>query len=79
MAGHVFKLASYYFIYIFFISNNLRDPFNILFNNLQKANKKLTYVASHDGLTGFLNQPAVFEAMKKQYDIAKGLRSLFQL
>ncbi len=79
MLGHFFKLASYYFIYRFFIANNLRDPFKILFSNLHRANEKLAYIASHDGLTGFLNQTAVFEAMKKQYHIAKRFQKPFSV
>ncbi len=79
MLGHIFKLASYYFIYRFFIASNLRDPFKILFNNLKRTNEKLAYVASHDGLTGLLNQAAVFEAMKKQFHIAKRFQKPFSV
>lgn len=48
--GHIFKLLSFYFIYESIIKKSLREPYEIIFNNLnttlnqlQKSNYKLHY------------------------------------
>jgi len=79
MFGHIFKLISFYFIYRFFISTNLRDPFSILFGDLKRANEKLEYISSHDALTGLLNQSALFDTLKNQYNIAERFNKPFSI
>jgi diguanylate cyclase (GGDEF)-like protein len=79
LLGHFFKLASFYFIFRLFIETNIRDPFAILFNNLKGTNEKLEFVSTHDNLTGFLNWPAVFEELKKQFEIAKRFEKQFSI
>jgi len=77
--GHYFKLASFYFIYRFFIETNLRDPFTILFNNLKGTNEKLQFITTHDNLTGFLNQSSALDEIKKQFEIAKRFKKPFSV
>jgi hypothetical protein len=41
MLGHITKLISFYYIYKSVIQINLLDPYNTLFDNLSKKNKKI--------------------------------------
>jgi diguanylate cyclase (GGDEF)-like protein len=79
LLGHYFKLASFYFIFSFFIETNIRDPFTILFNNLKGTNEQLQFVSTHDSLTGFLNWSSASEELKKQFEIAKRFEKEFSI
>jgi len=79
MFGHIFKLLSFYFIYSLFIETNLKNPFKILFNNLKSKNEELQFIATHDSLTGLINQSAVFEELKKQFELAKRFNKKFSI
>jgi diguanylate cyclase (GGDEF)-like protein len=79
LSGHFFKLASFYFIFRFFVETNISDPFTILFNNLKGTNAQLKFAATHDKLTGLLNRSAVFEELKKQFEIAKRFKRHFSI
>ncbi|MEG6584121.1 sensor domain-containing diguanylate cyclase [Dendrosporobacter sp. 1207_IL3150] len=41
MIGHIFKLISYYFLYMAIVETSLREPYNLLFYKLTTANKNL--------------------------------------
>ncbi len=79
LLGHCFKLASFYFIFRFFMETNIRDPFTILFNNLKGTKDQLRFVSTHDKLTGFLNGEAVIEELKKQLEVAKRFKKNFSI
>jgi len=77
--GNYFKLASFCFIFRFFIETNIKDPYMILFNNLKGTSEKLQFVTTHDNLTGFLNQPSVIDLIKKQFDVSKRFKKPFSI
>ncbi len=79
VAGHFFKLASFYFIFRFFIETNIKDPYIILFNNLKGTSEKLQFITTHDNLTGLMNQSSVLEEIKKQLDISKRFKKPFSI
>jgi diguanylate cyclase (GGDEF)-like protein len=73
------KLASFYFIFRFFIESNIRDPFKILLNNLKGTNEQLQFASTHDNITGFLSGESVFIELKKQFEIAKRFDKQFSI
>ncbi len=79
LLGHLFKLASFYFVFRFFIETNIRDPFTILFNNLKGTNEQLQFASTHDNLTGFLSGKSMIEEFKKQFEIAKRFEKQFSV
>jgi diguanylate cyclase (GGDEF)-like protein len=79
LLGHCFKLASFYFIFRFFIETNIRDPYTILFNNLKGTNEQLQFASTHDNVTGFLSGESIFLELKKQFEIAKRFKKKFSI
>jgi diguanylate cyclase (GGDEF)-like protein len=79
LLGHCFKLASFYFIFRFFIETNIRDPYTILFNNLVGTNEQLKFASTHDNVTGFLSGESIFLELKKQFEIAKRFKKKFSI
>jgi diguanylate cyclase (GGDEF)-like protein len=79
LLGHCFKLASFYFIFRFFIETNIRDPYTILFNNLTGTSEQLKFASTHDNVTGFLSGESMFLELKKQFEIAKRFRKKFSI
>jgi diguanylate cyclase (GGDEF)-like protein len=77
--GHIFKLLSFYFIYRLFIETNLKNPFELIFNNLKNKNEQLQFVAAQDSLTGLNNQSAIFEKLEKQFEIAQRFNKSFSI
>jgi diguanylate cyclase (GGDEF)-like protein len=51
----------------------------MLFNNLKGKNEQLQFVAAHDNLTGLSNKSAVFEELRKQFEIAKRFNKNFSI
>lgn len=41
MVGHLFKMVSYYLLYLAIVDTSLKEPYNLLFYKLKMVNKKL--------------------------------------
>lgn len=56
LIGHYFKITAYYFIYKAIIQTGFLNPYDLLFRELQQANKQLALLANTDPLTGIFNR-----------------------
>lgn len=70
MIGHLFKFTAYYFLYMAIVKTSLKEPYNLFFYKITKANeqlqqktleldsvnRQLQYISFHDGLTGLYNR-----------------------
>lgn len=52
LIGHIFKIISFYFIYLAIVVTGLTKPHELLFRNLQESEEKLSYTlkATNDGI-----------------------------
>lgn len=83
MTGHLLKFTAYYFLYRAIVKTSLKEPHNLLFYKITKANeqlhqktleldsanRQLQYISYHDGLTGLYNRSYFEKYIKNNRNI----------
>jgi diguanylate cyclase (GGDEF)-like protein len=68
--GHLFKILAFYIVYRVILITGIKQPHNILYNELKKASEKLKGYATIDDLTGINNRRQFFHLSDKQMKIS---------
>lgn len=63
--GHYFKLLSFIFMYQLIVKEGLRDPYNLIFKELEESRKELELFSSKDPLTGLHNRRSLLKGFTK--------------
>lgn len=66
LIGHYFKIIAYFLIYKAIIETCLLKPYDLLFRELQQANKKLSILANTDSLTGVYNRLGFMQILNQE-------------
>ncbi|MBS3737160.1 diguanylate cyclase, partial [Candidatus Bipolaricaulota bacterium] len=69
LAGHLFKIGSFYLIYIAFIDTGFKEPHRILFKGLEKQRGKLK--ALHNAVDRLQQQESEEELIRTAVDVAE--------
>lgn len=84
LAGHYFKIFSFYLIYKTIIVKGIQEPYDVIFREMKQTEQKLfeqneilKNQAAIDGLTGLYNHRHIYEHLKEEVERCKGGRCTF--
>lgn len=75
LIGHIFKILSFYYIYLAIIVTGLKEPIKILFRDLQESREKLLTLTRTDPLTGCYNRRYTLELFNRQAKLSQRTHS----
>ncbi len=65
MVGHLFKVITYSYFYKAIVETSLREPYKLLFYQLQQKKDELEFISFHDKLTGLYNRAFMDEYFRQ--------------